>query len=268
MKGSLNIILLSCILYLASCEKSGVATFENDAVVQAYLAPGQKVTVVISEKIPYDEGSIIEDTAISFLDMHVGYNGQSYSLTPIGKGVYSDTAGVIPLIADSSYSLSFLFDGKQVTSSTIIPLKPTGVVQSSTTIKMSQIDLSNMTGGEMPASVTLMFTNDDESYYIATVESLDTTESTVIKDSVPESNVYSTMPVNGTQVRLETMRMAYFGTNRIILYHINPEYRIFFMQQTSTTQNYQDPPTNIENGLGIFTGLNADTLYLELVQTK
>jgi len=36
----------------------------------------------------------------------------------------------------------------------------------------------------------------------------------------------------------------------------------------SNTQNYQEPPTNIENGLGIFTGINTDTLYIEVIQDE
>jgi len=34
------------------------------------------------------------------------------------------------------------------------------------------------------------------------------------------------------------------------------------------TSKYQEPPTNIVNGLGIFTGVNTDTLYLNVIQQK
>ncbi|MFZ4523738.1 MAG: hypothetical protein ACOYNC_18695 [Bacteroidales bacterium] len=48
--------------------------------------------------------------------------------------------------------------------------------------------------------------------------------------------------------------------------YINTGYSTFFMRQASTSQSYQEPPTNIVNGLGVFTGINADTLYLKMIQ--
>ena len=263
-----GILLFLVIFLLGSCKKSGNAEFEDDPVVEAYLAPGQKISVVISEKIPYDENTVTGSTDLNSLNIRVGRNGNYFNLAPLGNGVYSDTAGNIPVFGDSTYTLSFIFNGVTVTSTTVIPPKPEEVTQSVTTIKMSQIDPDDMSGTDMPAGVTIKFTNADESYYLATVESLDTTQGPVFKDSVPESTMCSTMPVTGTQVRIEPMRIPYFGKNRIILYHINSEYSTFFMQQISTTQNYQAPPSNIENGLGIFTGVNADTLFLSVIQVK
>ena len=56
----------------------------------------------------------------------------------------------------------------------------------------------------------------------------------------------------------------YFGRYQVILYHVNQEFANLFDNPTMNSVNITEPPTNIENGLGIFTGISADTLYFEL----
>ena len=153
------------------------------------------------------------------------------------------------------------YKGTEVSSTTMIPSKPTSVTQSVTFIKMSQFDPDNPTGSTHPEPVIITFANIDASYYLTTVECMDTTLVPVYKDSIPANDMFSSQPVTGTEIEIQPMRIRYFG-----LYHINPEYSTFFMRQASTSQNYQEPPTNIVNGLGIFTGINADTLYLNVIQ--
>ena len=259
---------LSASLLETSCQKSISEEFSDQPVVEAYLIPGQKVSVKITRKTPYETDGQPSATDLNTLDIKVNYNGTWLTLLPCGEGVYSDTAGVIPVIPDSTYILAFNFNQNDVSSSTIIPVKPTSVTQSVTTVSMEQFDPDNPSWSRPPDPIEIGFANNDESYYFLTVECIDTVLVPVYKDSIPANDILSTQPVAGTQINIQPMSIRYFGKNRIILYHITPEYSIFFMQQASTSQNYQNPPTNIENGLGIFTGINADTLFLDVVQTE
>jgi len=265
---ALGPICILLAMFLSSCQKSGNAEFRNLPVVEAYLAPGDKIKVKISEKTPYDENSISGSINLNTLDLHVKFSGRDYPLISLGDGIYADTLGIIPVLSDSSYSLLFNFNGTQVTSSTLIPGKPTSVTQSVTSIKMSQFDSENPSGSSPPEPVEITFANDDASYYIATIECIDTVLVPVYKDSIPDNDMSSSQPVTGTSIEIRPMTIRYFGKNQIILYHINPEYSTFFMHQASTSQNYEQPPSNIENGLGIFTGINADTLFLNVIQVK
>ena len=55
--------------------------------------------------------------------------------------------------------------------------------------------------------------------------------------------------------------LTQFGTYQIIVFRVNLEYTALF---GSSTLSLEEPPTNILNGLGIFTGVSSDTLYLEV----
>ena len=50
--------------------------------------------------------------------------------------------------------------------------------------------------------------------------------------------------------------------HRIVLFHLNPDYAALYKQSSTSTQHIATPPTRVVNGLGIFTGVNTDTLYV------
>jgi hypothetical protein len=50
----------------------------------------------------------------------------------------------------------------------------------------------------------------------------------------------------------------------VILYKLNPEYSTLYDDSGNSSINLKAPYSNITNGLGIFTGMNADTLYLNV----
>jgi hypothetical protein len=261
-------LFLVFLLIGTSCRKNTGTGFQDQPVVEAYLVPGSKVSVKISRKTPYDEAASLSGTAINALEVKVKYIDTWYPLAGMGEGVYTNVAGDIPVIPDSTYLLSFTFNGEKISSSTLIPRKPFSVTQSVSLISMAQFDPDNPNWTKIPDPVKITFANDDGGYYLTTVTCIDTVLVPVYKDSIPANDVLSSQPVTGTEIDIRPMSIRYFGKNRIILYHITPEYSIFFAQQASTSQNYQEPPTNIDNGLGIFTGINTDTLYLEVIQTK
>jgi hypothetical protein len=260
--------LIPCIGFVTSCIKSDKTSFTDEPIVQACIEPGTHISVTVSRKTPYDDSEKLSDLDINAFQMKIRYAGAWYSLASAGNGRYTDTTGVIPVMADSSYALSFDYNGWIVTSTTRVPVKPYGVSQSVTSITMAQIDPDNPTWTKPPDPIEISFSNDDASYYFLTVECIDNTRVPIYKDSIPSNDIMSTPPLTGNNIYFNPRNLRYFGHNRIILYHITPEYASCFRQQQSTTQNYQQPPTNIQNGLGFFTGVNADTLYLNVVRSK
>ncbi len=73
-------------------------------------------------------------------------------------------------------------------------------------------------------------------------------------------------PVTSSSSFMNVQRFGYFGTYNIILYRVGVEYVALYQSLGTTTQNLSTPPSNISNGLGIFTGVNADTITLQVVQ--
>ncbi|MFT4567954.1 MAG: hypothetical protein ACI9FN_002922, partial [Saprospiraceae bacterium] len=56
------------------------------------------------------------------------------------------------------------------------------------------------------------------------------------------------------------------GTYEITVYRLNAEYAALYNTIGSSTLSLQEPPSNIENGLGICTAVTAHKLRLEVVK--
>ncbi len=234
-------------ILFTGCSKSETNIFTDLPVVESYLIPGENVCVKISQKTPYLEEIPDPGSDISDLNIVIEYQNVEYLLVSLGSGLYADTSGVLPVRSDSSYTLSFTYNGQSVTSTTVIPSIPVDFTASDTSITFAQFDYSTTpTPGTAITPISLTWLNTVEDYYMITVECIDSNATSVIKDSIPDDGVFTSPPFTGDEVELHPRMFKYFGRNRVVLYHLNPEYSSFFSQPVSTTQNYQDPPTNID----------------------
>jgi len=260
-------LCLILVFILPGCTKEQDAG-DDLPVVESYLIPGQKMEVKISQKNPYDPDAPLPMEDVDSLTIRVGSQGASILLVPSGGGLYRDSLGELPVVAESIYDLSFIFHGEPVSAYTEVPYKPVQFKASPTSITFPQRDPENPGFYDPPDPIVLSWTNADTGYYLISVTCIDSNAVSVIKDSVPEDMTGAFQPFVADTFELREMMFSYFGTNRVILYHINPEYTSFFRSWMTNTQSYEEPPSNVINGLGIFTGINADTLYVEVIQSK
>jgi len=159
-----------------------------------------------------------------------------------------------------------------VTSSTDLPTKPVNYTQSVTVIKVPSMDFSGgfPSGGPptMPDPVKLGWTNNDEGYYMVVIENTEKTPVPIYDfgNKVVPGRFFRNEPTQSNQYEIPSMNFQYYGKHRLILYHLNPEYAELYKDNGNSSQNLTNPATNVKNGLGIFTGLNADTLMLNVVK--
>ncbi|MGZ7068661.1 MAG: hypothetical protein ACXVHT_10185, partial [Methanobacterium sp.] len=180
---------------------------------------------------------------------------------------YIDSSIIVSVGA--KYTISFVFNSKNVTAYTYIPSKPLSMAQSATEMSIAQIDLSSgppSTPPTDPDPIKITWNNTDASNYLITVENLETTL-VAIRDfggKTPPGNIFKKSPTTSNEAEIRSMDFQYYGTHRIVLYHVLPDYATLYDQNSTSSQNLSNPSTSIVNGYGIFTGLNSDTLYVEV----
>jgi hypothetical protein len=124
---------------------------------------------------------------------------------------------------------------------------------------------------QMPTPIDLTWDNDDESYYIVVVENMEEVLDPVrnFGDSIDvPMGRFNKSPTTSSGLEMRAQEFTYFGHHRLILYHVLPDYASLYDRTTSSSQNLTNPSTSITNGYGIFTGLNADTLYMTVEEAK
>ena len=265
------IFVLSSLLAISSCNKENEKLAFNDIpVVESYLIKNNPVSITISRKTPYDDNVALSDDSLDQLQIKILYNNQTRIIPSVGNGVYKDPT-LLPQ-EGITYQLEFEFNNQLVTSSTDLPTKPVNYTQSVTVLKVPSMDFSGgfPSGGPptMPDPVKLGWTNNDEGYYMVVIENIEKSPTAITDfgDKLPPGRFFRNEPTQSNQYEIPSLNFQYYGRHRLILYHLNADYTELYKDNGNSSQNLTNPATNVKNGLGIFTGLNADTLMLNVVK--
>jgi hypothetical protein len=263
-------ILVALITIGTSCEKTTTtAAYTDYPIIEGYLEADSIFSITISRQIPFDESIELSTDDINNLDIKLTLNRQAYTLKPQGEGLYTDSS--IMVSENDSYTLSFTFDDRDVTAYTYVPSKPVDFTQSATEMYIESVDFSGgpPTGGiTQPDPIELSWTNNDDSYYLVIVENMETTLDPIrdFGGNTPPGNRFKKSPITSSSEELRANEFQYFGMHRIILYHVLPDYATLYDDNSTSSQNITNPSTSIVNGYGIFTGLNTDTLYVDVIE--
>jgi len=60
--------------------------------------------------------------------------------------------------------------------------------------------------------------------------------------------------------------VKHYGTHKVTVYHVKEEYADLFENRTQDSRDLNQPPSNIENALGIFTGFASQSVFFEVVE--
>jgi len=262
------IVGISILFGLNSCIKEDAKLAFNDIpVVEAYLIKNNPVSIKITRKTPYDDNVAFSSDSLNLLQVKISYNDQIRVIPSLGNGIYKDTT-FLPQ-EGITYKLEFEFNNQLVTSSTDIPSKPVNYKQSVTELEVQSFDFSNgpPSGGfQIPDPVKLTWDNTDQGYYMVVIENIEKSPTAITDfgDREPPGRFFRNEPTQANQFEIPSMNFQYLGKHRLILYHLNADYSELYKDNGNSSQNLTNPLTNIENGLGIFTGINADTLMLNV----
>lgn len=267
MKTQLVSILLGTLLF-GGCTKETNEAFTDTPIIEAYLETGHLANVVVSRQIPFSSGVTYSSDHIDSLDLTITNSSGTYQLVSAGNGSYTNSA--IHFSPGETVSLNFQFNGKDVTATTTIPAKPTGFTQSDTEIYIERMDSTSGPpgSGSMPDPIGLTWDNPDGSYFLIIIENTESTLDPIrdFGDNPPPGNRFRKPPTTASGMEVTAREFQYYGTHRVILYHVLPDYASLYDENSTSSQNLSNPSTSIVNGYGIFTGLSSDTLYIEVME--
>lgn len=265
---SFSILLLSALAF-ATCNKGASPTYNDRPVVTAYLKAGTPPLITISKQASASLDIVFSAERVDSLQIYLSDGTDEFLLIHTDNGRY--TSEVLLIEERKTYSLRFAYNGKIVTATTTIPSKPQDYAESVEEIWLQKID-SNTTFSpgsiSIPDPVELAWTNNDNSYYLVVAENTEE-EPELVRDTLsgftarPNTN-FRNEPSITAEAMINSMQFEYFGNYRLILYKLLPEYAALYEEVSNSSTSLTTPSSNITNGFGIFTGINADTLYLQV----
>ena len=274
----LQIFLLS--LFSMSCiEVNNIITPGDRPVIEAYLAPGNTVSMKVYTEIPYTSEDSAYSKPVQGLSIKItGNDGSDMTLTEKEAGLYVSTKKLGK--AGTTYKMSFLHAGRTVSAETILPQAPENFAIDLKEISRIARDFSagfnpgqgggGFGGGfqqETNSTVNITWDNPDNVYHFVAAQSIETNPTQILIPPPSNGNFparpprrFNNQPVLTSSSSINGQSFEYFGRYAIILYRLNPDYAALYENTSTTSQNIATPVSTITNGLGIFTGINADTL--------
>lgn len=258
--------LISLLLFVA-CDPIELKTADtNVSVVEAYVHPDNLVEVQVKKQFVYNSN----DTTIQYLNnlnVSITDGVNTYDLINTDSGRYVSASAILQ--SGELYTLNFEYNDLAVWAETEIPSRPEGFTISDSIIEAISFDDITMESGtrpEMPDPVDLTYDNPDNAYHLIVVECVEE-DLVLINSSTSDRPMRSfrTQPVQGTEFSLNSNQFTYYGQHQVILFKLNAEYAALYEQMETTSLDIEAPPSNVENGLGIFTGVNTDTLFIDVI---
>jgi hypothetical protein len=260
IKRSYPIILAVSFLaiFFTACQKDSLVNKgTNLPVIESYLVPGQPIAVKVYQQ------KALADTAvfgipISGLQVYLSDGTQKVQLTESAtKGTYTYADNSI-LATGKTYTLLFDYNHIAVSASTLMPAKPVNFAS-----QYTGITVSTRGGPASAATVLNTFTwaNPDSLNHILAFKAAGTV--------VALNSFGGTRPTNqeintnrSSYYNVTSGQFFYLGNYQAILFNVNQEYLDFIDNNTRTasSQTLTQVPTNIVNGFGVFTAMQADTL--------
>lgn len=254
--------MFTIILMIVSCEEINIKTANNDVpVVESYIVPGNKINLKIYKQLVFNSA----DTTNKMLDglaVTVTNGVKTIMLNNLGNGEYESSQLIFS--ETDEYFIDFEYNDKKVSSSTRIPEKPIGLYCPVSTIEAMTFTPGMGMGSERPEPIELSWSNPDAEYHMLVVENIEENPVLINEQTDRPARSFRSMPTQASKQELPPVSFTYYGMHRIILFRLNAEYAALYEKLGSNSLDIEAPPSNIINGLGIFTGINADTILVEV----
>ncbi len=287
MKKYITLLLFTLFLTtFISCEEEAIYTPDERFVLQAYLYAGEPVyDVRVNNAIPLTSsdsvGSPINNAVVTLYKNDIAYNLVPSSDT----GTYSYPGNNLTIETGDSFYIEATVDNKTASASTTVPESPDGVFMSTESVELPEITIDPYTGRPnmsafreilgMQGSVQLevVWDNPESKLHFIVIENAEDNQETIFPDMDGRFGRVGagafhriTFPTRESSYQINFREIKYWGKYVVKVYRINQEYSDLYDNLEQDSRDLNEPPTNIKNGLGIFSAFNSKNVYFEVIK--
>ncbi|MCF6358160.1 MAG: DUF4249 domain-containing protein [Draconibacterium sp.] len=201
------------------------------------------------------------------------------------SGTYHYPGDDLLVVTGDKFSIEAIVGDKTASGVTSIPESPEGVLMSDYNIELPEISVDPYTGRpDMGAMRTLMalqremqleviWDNPTGELHFVVIENAEDNQESIFPDLGGKfghvgrgSFQRITLPTRESSHEINFMEMQYWGKYIVKVYRINQEYADLYDNLEQDSRDLNEPPTNITNGLGIFSAFNSKNVYFSVVK--
>jgi len=254
-------LIAGTLMIASACKKNSTDTNAvNKPVVEAYLVAGQPLSVKVYQQKDLTDTATY-GAALTGLSINISDGTQTVKLTEGANGTYTYSDATF-VTANKTYSMQFTYNNTSVSASTVMPGKPVGFK-----LTDSVFHEPNTLGQAYNDKVreTISWTNPDSLQHMLLFKNTDSNPFEIIAVRNNRNPSFEINTERASTYSITQTTFKYYGVYKVILLRVNNEYiNILTSNTRGSSQNLVNTPTNIVNGLGIFTAMQADTLNLKV----
>ena len=269
MKLKIYISIFALSLVFSACDEDNTLETIDEIAVEAYLHAGQPVdTVKFRRVIPLDAGST-DAVPENLSPIIKTEDGTSYPLAFTGtEGVYANTELII--VEGLSYSFEVEYAGNIISAETFIPAAPESVILSDSVVYRDKItDFTDLFDQGVPDPMEVNWEGEEGAFYFVNVKNMEDDPEVINevfedgeRPGLPE---FQTEPSPTTTYAINAFQdITHYGRYEVRVYRVNPEYVVLYEDNASGAGSINQISTNVQNGFGIFTGINSQATYFEV----
>lgn len=265
------LLFIISILIFSACDTTTTEP-SNKFVIEAFLYANEPVNdIYIKTTFPITEVDDIS-TPISDAEVVLYKNNTAYALIPSDSaGYYHYPNTDLTVETGDIFQLKVTHEGTTATAETIVPTPTEGLQVTPDTMFFPTIGLGPVSDSirNYLGSLRMTATWDNllEDYYYLTIETVSDTIKPIFSIFIANALSrfkYVSEPTNGNSLSVNGISFTSLGTHRIKVYHINQEYVDLYLNQEQDSRDLNEPPSNINNALGVFSAFNSQEFLMEV----
>jgi hypothetical protein len=263
-------LLVFVVLVIAGCDSTSVSNEAGDEiVVEAFLFAGEPVDDIRLTKVLALDAEDLTQVPVTNASVTLTKSGVRYGLEHTSvDGNYSYLGSDLSVEQGDVFELEVLHGDRVITSETTVPRPPENLELSDVVLGIPQIGIGGGPGGRrrpdqsrFESSLTLTWSNPNaDHHYVVVEDDVEGEPNYILPEFIRErfeGFQFITQPTTENFYDIRILDLEIYGGHRAILYRVNEEYANLYQNREQDSRDLNEPPSNIEGALGVFSAFNS-----------